>query len=103
MQPMRWDKIITYFLKYLSQIFLFRDDRSDGVIKKIRHQQVVQLVEQYDVITVAELARLLDVSLETIRRDLAQLQEQGLIERRHGRARKVVGRTEVDLLSGVCQ
>lgn len=59
-------------------------------MKKNRHQAILRLVDENDVVQVSELAQWLDVSLETIRRDLSEMQDQGLILRRHGRARRVI-------------
>ncbi|GAB2943548.1 DeoR family transcriptional regulator [Hafnia psychrotolerans] len=59
-------------------------------MKKKRHQAILQLVEQHEVVQVSELAQWLEVSLETIRRDLSDMQDQGLILRRHGRARCLI-------------
>lgn len=60
------------------------------MIKKNRHQAILRLVDEHDVVQVSELAQWLDVSLETIRRDLSEMQDQGLILRRHGRARRLI-------------
>lgn len=60
------------------------------MIKKNRHQAILRLVDEYEVVQVSELAERLDVSLETIRRDLSEMQDQGLILRRHGRARRLI-------------
>ena len=45
------------------------------MLKKYRHQAILQLVEQHEVLQVSELAQSLDVSLETIRRDLSEMQD----------------------------
>ncbi len=58
-------------------------------MKKNRHQAILKLVDQHEVVQVNELALWLEVSLETIRRDLNEMQDKGLIQRRHGRARRV--------------
>ncbi|MBE3598652.1 MAG: DeoR/GlpR transcriptional regulator [Limnochordaceae bacterium] len=51
-----------------------------------RQYRIVELVNQRGAMEVAELARLLDVSVVTIRRDLDKLAEEGLIVRSHGGA-----------------
>lgn len=51
-----------------------------------RHARLRDLVEARRVVSTDELARLLDVSAETVRRDLIQLGEQGLLRRVHGGA-----------------
>jgi len=48
------------------------------------------VVDEHEVVQVSELAEWLNVSLETIRRDLSEMQDQGLILRRHGRARRLI-------------
>ena len=51
-----------------------------------RRQQIVVFIEARDGATVAELAERFGVSGATVRRDLAQLGDQGLVERGHGGA-----------------
>ena len=46
-----------------------------------RHQRVLEIVKHRKAIQLDELAQLLDVSPSTIRRDLEQLESQGIIER----------------------
>ncbi|RPH30897.1 L-fucose operon activator [Buttiauxella warmboldiae] len=58
-------------------------------MKTVRHQQLVQLVEQYSNLTTQQLAHCLEVSQETVRRDLRLLQKQGKIMRQHGRAKSI--------------
>ncbi len=58
-------------------------------MKTARHQELVQLVEQYNNLTTQQLAHLLEVSQETVRRDLRMLQKQGKIVRQHGRAKRI--------------
>lgn len=52
-----------------------------------RHEKIVVLVRAANEISVDELAEKLDVSKETIRRDLTFLDQQGLIKKFHGGAR----------------
>ncbi len=52
-------------------------ERQDRVLEILKHRRAVQL---------EDLARLLDVSASTIRRDLEALEERGLVERTHGGA-----------------
>ncbi|WP_421735188.1 DeoR/GlpR family DNA-binding transcription regulator [Cellulomonas sp.] len=57
---------------------------------------VLGLLESGDTVTLAELTRTLAVSSATVRRDLADLEEQGLLVRTHGGARAfAAARTEV--------
>jgi DeoR/GlpR family transcriptional regulator of sugar metabolism len=55
-----------------------------------RRQQLVALVEERNSLTVLELAEHFAVSAATIRRDLSQLAQRGLIERAHGGAARRV-------------
>ncbi|WP_337263386.1 MULTISPECIES: L-fucose operon activator [unclassified Serratia (in: enterobacteria)] len=58
-------------------------------MKTARHQTIVQLIRQHETLTTEDLAALLHVSKETIRRDLNVLQTQGKIIRQHGRAKSI--------------
>ena len=51
-----------------------------------RRQEIVEIVEQNNGATVAELSELFGVSRATVRRDLTRLSQQDLIERAHGGA-----------------
>ncbi len=51
-----------------------------------RHDQLVQLIAERGYMNIEELAQLLDVSTQTVRRDIRKLSEQGLITRHHGGA-----------------
>lgn len=59
------------------------------MLKSTRHSQIRQLVDVNGHVTVQELNQLLNVSEATIRRDLDELSEDGLIHRTHGGAVKV--------------
>ena len=58
-------------------------------MKSTRHQDLIRLLAASDWLTTDALAADLNVSKETIRRDLKQLQQQGKIVRHHGRARAI--------------
>lgn len=58
----------------------------NGLFAEERHQKIVELLRQDNRITVCGLTKLLGVSEATIRRDLRQLAEKGLITRTHGGA-----------------
>ena len=61
-----------------------------------RRQQLVELVEKRNTATVADLSQHFGVSAATIRRDLAELSQRGMIERAHGgAARRVRSATEM--------
>ena len=57
-----------------------------SVLDAGRRQQIVAFVEENGGATVTELAEAFGVSSATVRRDLTQLGQQGLIERAHGGA-----------------
>ncbi|WP_434527050.1 L-fucose operon activator [Photorhabdus asymbiotica] len=54
-----------------------------------RHQRIMDLLHQHESLTTTELAEVLHVSRETIRRDLRLLQEHGRLLRLHGRAKSL--------------
>lgn len=51
-----------------------------------RHSKIIQMISETGAVQVEELAKVLDVSLMTIRRDLEKLNQDGIIERCHGGA-----------------
>ncbi len=51
-----------------------------------RQRQIYRLARQHGAVDVSDLAQLFDVTTETIRRDLSDLQEQELVRRVHGGA-----------------
>lgn len=51
-----------------------------------RHSKIIQMISETGAVQVEELAKVLDVSLMTIRRDLEKLKQDGIIERCHGGA-----------------
>ena len=54
--------------------------------KSVRQERILSELNQSPSLRVAELARRLDVSTETIRRDLDEMTEQGLLNRTYGGA-----------------
>ncbi|MBG9983147.1 DeoR/GlpR transcriptional regulator [Aerococcaceae bacterium DSM 111020] len=56
------------------------------MLKKERHLKIQQLINEQNITTVNEIAKALDVSDMTIRRDFTELEDSGLIERVHGGA-----------------
>lgn len=58
-------------------------------MKKTRHQTILQLIREHETLTTEDLALKLQVSKETIRRDLNALQTEGKILRLHGRAKSI--------------
>ena len=49
-----------------------------------RHRRILSMLETRQRLSAAELARLLDVSRETVRRDLVALEQAGQVRRVHG-------------------
>lgn len=68
---------------------------SKGVVFK-RQQQILQLLQQHQEMSVEDLSERLEVSEITIRRDLQRFEDQGLIERFYGGARFIQGKIEVE-------
>lgn len=62
-------------------------------MKAARQQTIVDLLSQHKSLTTEALAVQLNVSKETIRRDLSELQEQGKVLRNHGRVKESPGKT----------
>ena len=62
--------------------------RKDGFMDKVkaRRESIVKLLETAPIIPVTEMADLLGVTKETIRKDLTVLEKQGLVVWRHGGA-----------------
>lgn len=52
----------------------------------LRRQQIVKLLEENGILNVWELSERFDASLVTIRKDLAELQNEGLLQRTFGGA-----------------
>jgi DeoR/GlpR family transcriptional regulator of sugar metabolism len=59
---------------------------TDKLFRQERHDQIIGLVQQRGRISVTELSELFSVSAMTIRNDLANLEEHGLLLRTHGGA-----------------
>ncbi|HCJ4853547.1 TPA: DeoR/GlpR transcriptional regulator, partial [Listeria innocua] len=59
-----------------------------------RKQLIMESIEKLGVIKLQELVEGLDTSESTIRRDLIELEEQGLIERVHGGAKLVISHNQ---------
>lgn len=57
-----------------------------------RQQQILEYVNRKKSISVQELSRLLYVSAATVRRDLSQMEQEGLLKRSHGGACSYGGR-----------
>lgn len=70
---------------------------SDSALPAKRRSDIVRLAKQLGQITVAEMSARFEVSLDTIRRDLDILADQGLISRTHGGAIPMESRATADL------
>jgi DeoR family transcriptional regulator, fructose operon transcriptional repressor len=66
-----------------------------------RQSRLLQLVQRHGQVTVNELVSLLDVSRDTIRRDLDLLEERDLLVRTHGGAVRKDRMVQVDTLLGL--
>ncbi len=59
---------------------------NDATLPAVRRADILRLIKQLGQITVTEMSSRFEVSLDTIRRDLDTLADQGLISRIHGGA-----------------
>nr|WP_142505058.1 DeoR/GlpR family DNA-binding transcription regulator [Melghirimyces algeriensis] len=57
-------------------------------MKDERQKQILQLIDEKNFLKVSEASKLMNVTPMTIRRDLLDLEKQGVIERIHGGAKK---------------
>lgn len=55
-------------------------------MKSLRQKNIIAMLEQDLIVNTAELAQRFDVSIETIRRDLDQLEKQGILKKTYGGA-----------------
>lgn len=60
-----------------------------SVLSVERKTAILDRLQAYGKVNAAELARLLDVSMETVRRDLDVMEKEGLLKRVHGGAVKI--------------
>ena len=72
-------------------------NQSDFALPAARRAEMLRLVKQLGQITVTEMSARFEVSLDTIRRDLDTLADQGLISRTHGGAMPIEGMASADL------
>lgn len=63
-------------------------------MKAARQQAIVDLLITHSSLTTETLSKQLNVSRETIRRDLSELQAQGKVLRNHGRAKVIHQRSQ---------
>lgn len=60
--------------------------KGDNPMKVQRKDEIIRLVAENRIVKANELANIFDVSMETIRRDLSDLEKSGVIRRVHGGA-----------------
>lgn len=65
-------------------------NRIDGFLKEERQNQIKALVDEQGQVVVPELSIYFNVSEATIRRDLEELDQQGLVRRAHGGAVRIL-------------
>lgn len=58
----------------------------NGMLQEERYKKITELLKQSDVVKVTELVRVLNVSVDTVRRDLENLEKKGQLKRVHGGA-----------------
>lgn len=61
-------------------------------MKETRQSRILKLLDEQNLVTVVELGTLFGVSEMTIRRDLLELEDAGLVRRVHGGATRAIGR-----------
>ena len=71
-------------------------NQSDSALPAVRRADIVRLVKQLGQVTVTEMSARFEVSLDTIRRDLDTLADQGLISRIHGGAAPIDSMASAD-------
>lgn len=69
------------------------------MLARERHAAIEELVRANNIILIGEIANMFDVSLETARRDLETLQDQGVVRRIHGGAVLVTPSKEASISS----
>ena len=57
-----------------------------ALLQEQRHQKIESFLKQQKAVKASELATLLDVSIDTVRRDLEVLEKKGIVKRVHGGA-----------------
>ncbi len=75
--------------------------RGANALPAVRQERMLDLLQQRGQATVAELVTLLDVSRDTVRRDLDGLEQQGLLVRTHGGAVRKDRMVRVDTTLGL--
>lgn len=80
-------KNVSFILDSVVNMWYFVDMRGgDGVLAKERQIQILALLKKNGAVITSDLVKVFRVSVETIRRDLLQLEQQGRLNRVHGGA-----------------
>ncbi len=77
------------FVLKASLAIIFESCKGNCMSVVKRHDEILRLVREADSIEVEDLAKSFGVTTQTIRQDLRSLDEQGLLKRTHGGARKL--------------
>lgn len=64
------------------------------MLSEERQEKILDLLDKNDIVKLSTLVKVLNISESSIRRDLVHLEEQNLLERVHGGARKVRQKSE---------
>ena len=64
------------------------------MLAKERQSEMIKMITAKGAVMTTELVHIFDVSIETIRRDLLELEKQGILQRVHGGAIKIGEMTE---------
>ena len=59
------------------------------MLAKERQSEMIKMITAKGAVMTTELVHIFDVSIETIRRDLLELEKQGILQRVHGGAIKI--------------
>lgn len=68
--------------------------RGDKMLSEERKQIILDLLDKNEIVKLSTLVKVMDTSESSVRRDLAHLEEEGLLERVHGGARKIRHKSE---------
>ena len=84
-----YSNLFIHFQNISSIIKLDSKEKGENMSKKKeeRQLQIRQILEEKEKLKVKELAKLLSVTPETLRKDLSELQERKILVREHGYAK----------------
>lgn|GEM_PF-117377 len=84
-----WSVAISFYwnLLYYAVLCGLLQTYGDSIMHKAaRQQQLLKLLSEKGQISIAQLSAMLEVSVDTVRRDLLDLEQQGLAQKNHGGA-----------------